>query len=284
METYVQKLHKGIEILKKAGVPEPELDAWYLFSECFQITRAEYFLKQTEKIEETDVQKKTWEQYLKRRSEREPLQYILGTQEFMGFSFLVNPSVLIPRQDTEILVEKALSVLNPGDHVLDMCTGSGCILLSLAKMKKLGRAVGVDISSEAIQTAGKNAEYLQADAEFILSDLFDQMDRRDRFQVIVSNPPYITAEERKELMPEVAEHEPGLALFGGEDGLYFYRRMIREAGNFLTEGGSLLVEIGCRQAEAVQKMFQENGYEKIEVIQDLAGLDRVVAGTYFSGR
>jgi release factor glutamine methyltransferase len=187
--------------------------------------------------------------------------------------------VLIPRQDTEILVEKALSFLQDGDALLDMCTGSGCILLSLAKMRKLKRAVGADISVPALEIAKKNADVLKVNAEFYQSDLFENLNKTEKYNVIVSNPPYVTGQEMKELPPEIAEHEPQNALFGGEDGLEFYRRITKLAGQFLEPGGKLIFEIGCRQAGNVEKLMQENGYEEIEIIQDFAGLDRVVAGT-----
>lgn len=279
METYFQLLQNGIKRLRQAGVPEPELDAWYLFSECFQITKMDYLWKQMEEVPENVADAKgQWEQFLLRRSEREPLQYILGTQEFMGFSFFVSPAVLIPRQDTEILVEKALSVLKMGDSLLDMCTGSGCILLSLAKMKKLRKSIGADISEEALSIAEKNAKVLGVNASFYQSDLFENIGKGEKFQVITSNPPYITSREMTELMPEVVGYEPHLALFGGEDGLGFYRRITKDAKEFLEYGGSLIFEIGCHQAEDVSWILRENGYEKIEIIQDLAGLDRVVTG------
>lgn len=277
---YMQIWKEGTAVLKAAGVPEAELDAWYLFSECFGMSRMDYLMRQQEEADVPETVWQKWEIFLRRRAEREPLQYILGTQEFMGFSFLVSPAVLIPRQDTEILVEKALSVLMPGDDVLDMCTGSGCILLSLAKRKALGECVGVDISGEALLIARKNAERLGVNAEFCQSDLFKNIEKGKKFRVITSNPPYITGQEMKELMPEVAEHEPHLALFGGEDGLDFYRNITGQAAEFLEPGGSLMFEIGCHQAEDVERILRESGYEKVEIIQDLAGLDRVVAGIW----
>lgn len=280
MASYVQLLQKGIERLQQANVPEPELDAWYLFSECFHITRAEYLLKQKEDSKEDLQTINQWELFLDRREKREPLQYILGMQEFMGFSFFVSPDVLIPRQDTEILVEKVLSILKPNDTILDMCTGSGCILLSLMKIAKLQKGIGVDISEEALSIAEKNAKTLKVPALFYKSDLFHALDKKELFEVIVSNPPYITEEEMLELMPEVGRYEPPLALFGGQDGLDFYRKIVVAAKDFLKPGGSLIMEIGCNQAMAICEILQENGYEAIEVIQDFAGLDRVVAGIW----
>lgn len=280
MITYFELLQMGVETLQKANVPEPDLDAWYLFSECFHITRTEYFLRQKEIIEETEEMlenRKVLQEFLLRRSKREPLQYILGTQEFMGYSFFVTPSVLIPRQDTEVLVEKALSILKKGDRILDMCTGSGCILLSLVKRKELQHSIGVDISKEALFIAKKNADALNLNVSFYQSDLFKEIDKKEKFQMIVSNPPYITELEMAQLMPEVAEYEPRIALFGGRDGLDFYRKIAEKAGDYLEDKGYLILEIGCRQAIAVKEILQENGYEEIQVIQDLAGLDRIVA-------
>ena len=283
MAAYFELLQKGIERLLQAGIQEAKLDAWYLFSECFHITRVEYFLKQKERLTEKEKEaERQWEEFLCRREKREPLQYILGVQEFMGLPFFVSPDVLIPRQDTEILVEKALSILKQEDHILDMCTGSGCILLSLMKLGKLSYGVGVDISKEALSIARKNADALGLDAFFYQSDLFHAIDKEEKFDIIVSNPPYITEKEMKELMPEVAEYEPKLALFGGRDGLDFYYKIAKLAKDFLTYHGSLMMEIGCGQALAVKKILQENGYEEIEIIQDLAGLDRIVTGKYLS--
>lgn len=280
MKKYMQIWKEGAAALQAAGVPEAELDAWYLFSECFGMSRMDYLMRQQEEADVPEPVRQKWEIFLRRRAEREPLQYILGTQEFMGFSFLVSPAVLIPRQDTEILVEKALSVLRTGDNVLDMCTGSGCILLSLAKRKVLGECMGVDISGEALLIARKNAGRLGVKAEFCQSDLFENIEKGKKFRIITSNPPYITGQEMKELMPEVAEHEPHLALFGGEDGLDFYRKITGQAAEFLEPGGSLMFEIGCHQAEDVERILREHGYENVEIIQDLAGLDRVVAGIW----
>ena len=279
MAAYFELLQNGIERLEKAKIKEAKLDAWYLFSECFQITRADYFLRQKEELmEKDDKAKKRWENCLVKKKKREPLQYILGVQEFMGISFFVSPAVLIPRQDTEILVEKALSILKQKDYILDMCTGSGCILLSLMKLGKLFNGVGVDISEEALFIARKNADVLGLKPSFYQSNLFDKIKKGELFDMIISNPPYITEKEMGQLMPEVVEYEPKLALFGGKDGLDFYYKIAKTAKNFLTTKGSLLMEIGCGQAKAVSKILQENGYEEIEVIQDLARLDRVIVG------
>jgi len=284
LSTYRQLLKEGEKKLAQAGVPESALDAWYLFSECFQMNRAQFFLKAEEECVHGNCQRHFF-QWIERRAVREPLQYILGTQEFMGIRFEVSPSVLIPRQDTEILAEQALLRLKGGERILDMCTGSGCILLSLAKRKKLSGGIGIDISPEALDIAERNRiRVLTGGSQtevnqicFLHSDLFSGLDKKSNFDMIVSNPPYITKQEMEGLMPEVADYEPHMALFGGEDGLCFYRRIAKEAWKYLCPGGWILLEIGCAQAYAVKVLLQENGYEELEIIQDLAGLDRVVA-------
>lgn len=242
-----------------------------------------------------------------RRAERVPLQHITGTQEFMGLVFEVNEHVLIPRQDTEILVEQALAFIGSGKvpaaensrtRILDMCTGSGCILLSVMhwaesyRQKALRRAgdtdrggekqdiiiegTGADISPKALAVAEKNARRLGISAGFVESDLFGAV--RGKYGMILSNPPYIRSDEIKDLQEEVRLHDPVIALDGREDGLYYYRRIVRESRSYLEEGGVLLFEIGCDQAEAVSGLMSGAGFSEITVKKDLAGLDRVVSG------
>ena len=203
----------------------------------------------------------------------------------MGFSFRVNPHVLIPRQDTEILVETALEKAENHMRILDLCTGSGCIIISLSKMILEGRepaweieCEGSDISPEALKTAKGNADRLGARVHFIQSDLFENI--RGAYDMIVSNPPYIQTSEIEELQDEVRLYDPRIALDGKEDGLYFYRRIIEEAREHLSEKGWLLFEIGWDQKEAVSNLMEEAGYTPVTVKKDLAGLDRVVMGRY----
>ena len=184
----IQELYKeGIFRLKQARIAEAELDAWYLLEYVTGISRTMYYLKQAEPAEEQAAER--YFDCISRRAQRIPLQHITGEQEFMGLPFIVNEHVLIPRQDTEILVEEALSHLSGNEQVLDMCTGSGCILISLEHYRKGIRAVGADISDEALQVAKRNAESLNADVTFLKSDLFEQV--AERYDLIVSNPPYI---------------------------------------------------------------------------------------------
>ena len=200
-------------------------------------------------------------------------------------TFTVNKNVLIPRQDTEVLVEEVMRHLHDGMRILDMCTGSGCILTSLLRYSNDCTGVGADISEEALRVARDNAEALlegngreRPKASFVRSDLFDGLDADDRFDVIVSNPPYIKTGDMDTLMPEVREHEPALALDGKEDGLFFYRRIIDGAKRFLSGGGMLFFEIGFDQGEDVRELMRQAGYTDIEIVKDFAGLDRVVFG------
>lgn len=275
MMTFKVALHQAEEALLRAGVPDAKVDAWYLFEHITGMNRASYFLHTEDEMPAFAAEQLAGA--IKLRCDRIPLQYITGSQEFMGYSFLVSPATLIPRQDTEVLVEE-VSKTAQGKSVLDLCTGTGCILLSLAKMCQLSRAVGTDISPEAIQTAIRNAERLSAEAEFYCGDLFGAVPE-ERFDIIVSNPPYIPSEEINELMPEVKDHEPLTALDGDTDGLKFYREIIKNADRYLKQQGKLFFEIGCEQGTAVSALLSEAGYQDIRVIKDLAGLDRVVCAT-----
>ena len=203
------------------------------------------------------------------------MQYLTGSTEFMGLPFFVNESVLIPRQDTEVLVETALAMMKPECRLLDMCTGSGCILLSLAKLGTVAEGVGVDISEGALKVAERNRENLGLpQVRLVHSNLFESVE--GVFDMIVSNPPYIPTEDIEDLMREVRDHEPHLALDGSKDGLLFYRKLAEESGRYLVPGGSLLFEIGYDQGEAVSQLLDQAGFKDIHVKKDLAGLDRVV--------
>ncbi|NBK92810.1 peptide chain release factor N(5)-glutamine methyltransferase [bacterium 1XD21-13] len=266
----------GEDLLESAGVPEAGLNAWLLLEYVSGCIRSHYLA-----YPEEELPKEAEEHYLevlKRRSERVPLQYITGVQEFMGHRFLVNEQVLIPRQDTEILVEEVLKYLKPGMHFLDLCTGSGCILLSLLLGCPGAVGMGTDLSPGALETAKRNQELLEQEALLQESDLFDQIE--GVFDVIVSNPPYIKSGDIPELMEEVRMFEPLSALDGHEDGLYFYRRIVKESPAYLKAGGGLYLEIGYDQGDSVSELLRDRGFCRIEVIKDLAGLDRVVKGIY----
>lgn len=271
-----EALKKATELLESAGVPDADVDAWYLYEHVTGMNRATYFLHREEELAKDKEEE--FAKLVNLRAQRIPLQYITGSQEFMGYSFLVSPATLIPRQDTEVLVEE-VSKCAEGKKVLDLCTGTGCILLSLAKMCHLTGAVGTDISEEAVETAKQNAMRLGVRAQFFSGDLFAAVPENTRFDIIVSNPPYIPSAVIDTLMPEVKEHEPMSALDGDEDGLTFYKRIIKDASEFLTENGRLFFEIGCEQGADVSALLKEAGFENIRVIKDLAGLDRVVSAT-----
>lgn len=268
----------GQEKLQKAEIDDAVLDAWYLLEHVTGTSRAMYFLDMNKPL--SSEQEKQYCEYVATRARHIPLQHITGVQEFMGLEFCVNEHVLVPRQDTEVLVESVLDVLQSGMEVLDMCTGSGCILISLLKLCGFVdvSGVGTDISEEALKVAIRNAEKLGVDAQFLHSDLFEKVD--GMYDVIVSNPPYIRTAVIEELKEEVKFHDPFLALDGKEDGLYFYRRIVEESPKYLKKGGKLYFEIGHDQGEEVSKLMRDAGFTDVAVKKDLAGLDRVVFGVY----
>ena len=229
---YREALAEGTAALEKAGIETARLDAWYLLEHVCHITRQYFYLNDTDELKEEEQQE--YELAIGKRAERVPLQYIIGEQEFMGLTFKVNPSVLIPRQDTEILVEEILKICKP------------------------------------------DAKLNQTAVIFERSNLYEAFS--GKFDVIVSNPPYIPSAEIPNLMPEVRDFEPHQALDGLEDGLYFYRKIIAGSVEYLNEDGILCLEIGCEQASAVTEMMKHFGFKDITVVQDLAGLDRVVRG------
>ncbi len=272
--TYREAIILGEEKLKEAGIEEAKSDAWLLLTAACKIDHTFYYMHMDEEL--LQEQAEAFEALVRKRAERIPLQYITGEQEFMGMTFRVNPHVLIPRQDTETLVEEALKRVKPGMKIMDMCTGSGCVLISILKNAHGTAGVGYDISKQALITAKENARINHVVADFEKSDLFEEVS--GTYDMIVSNPPYIRSEEILTLMPEVAQYEPHLALDGKEDGLHFYRKIIAESKDYLNPDGMILFEIGHDQGRAVSKMLQYAGYRDIQVIQDLAHHDRVVYG------
>lgn len=277
----------GVEELRQAQVAEAELDARLLL-EYVCGTDRNTLLAHGER-EVTETENASYVNLISERKKRIPLQHLTGVQEFMGLEFYVNRNVLIPRQDTEILVEEVMRHLHDGMRILDMCTGSGCILLSLLYYSNDCTGLGVDISPEALETAVQNAKKLNAGkaaegkrelhVDFMQSNLFGDL-KPEVYDFIVSNPPYIKSGVIDTLMPEVKDHEPHLALDGREDGLYFYREILEQAGNYLTRGGMLFFEIGHDQGQAVKELMKAAGYAEVEVMQDFAGLDRVVCGIW----
>ena len=279
--TYRECYEQGCRTLQAAGIEEAALDARLLLEAVCGTDRNDLLVHGEQPVSPEAEEK--YLNWIRQRAEHIPLQQLTGEQDFMGLTFSVNEHVLIPRQDTEILVEEVLKELHDGMRVLDMCTGSGCILLSLLHYSNDCEGLGVDLSAEALEVAGRNvlkvltpekAEH----AHFLQSDLFEKVE--GKFEIIVSNPPYIASAEVEKLMPEVRDHEPRMALDGTEDGLYFYRRIIEEAGKYLVSSGMLFFEIGYDQGQAVSELMRTEGYCDVQVVQDYAGLDRVVFGTY----
>ncbi len=277
---YAKLYQIGKEQLQKAGITDAELDARLLLEFICHTDRNALYAHGDQEIEDEKMQ--DFLQLIEKRAVHIPLQHLTGEQNFMGLDFLVNEHVLMPRQDTEILVEEIMRDLHDGIRILDMCTGSGCILLSLLHYSNDCSGVGVDVSEDALAVARQNADRLaEKQAVFIQSDLFEKVE--GSFDLIVSNPPYIRSQEIAGLMPEVREHEPHLALDGKDDGLHFYREIIKGAMPHLKRGGQLFFEIGYDQGEAVQALLAANGYTEIAVVKDYAGLDRVVYGTFLGG-
>ncbi len=273
--TYREAIVLGESILRKADIVDAKTDSWLLLAMACKIDHTYYYMHIDEEM--TEEQAREFEVLIKKRAERVPLQYITGEQEFMGLTFHVNSNVLIPRQDTETLVEEALKVVRPGMKIMDMCTGSGCVLISILKNAHDIEGIGYDISKQAINVAKENAKLNEVPAVFERSDLFEDVVEKD-FDVIVSNPPYIPTDVIATLMPEVAEFEPREALDGKGDGLYFYSKILEQCKNYMKPDGYVLLEIGCKQGDSVSTMMRLAGFSEVHVIKDLARNDRVVMG------
>ncbi len=274
--TYGEAYQMGYVQLENSEIKEAKLDARLLLEFICDTNRNDLLVHPEREI--TAEQEIKYFQCIERRATCEPLQYITGEQEFMGLTFLTDPSTLIPRQDTETLVEEVLLHLHDGMEILDVCTGSGCILLSLLKYSNDCIGVGCDLNPDAVLLAQKNAEMLGLDATFVQSDLFEHIE--GKYDMIVSNPPYVETAVIETLDMVVKGYEPHTALDGGADGLDFYRRLVTQAKPFLRKEGMLFFEIGYNQAESVSRLLAEAGYIEVSVKKDLAGLDRVVYATY----
>ncbi len=274
--TYREALNLGERILAERDIADAKTDAWLLLSAACRMERSFYYLHMEEEVPQDEFDE--YEIALKKRAEHVPLQYIVGETEFMGLKFKVNSSVLIPRQDTETLVEEALKVVQPGMKVLDLCTGSGCIIISILHSVPGVDGCATDISKQALNVARENAKLNDVQVMFEQSDLFDRV--AGVYDVIVSNPPYIASAEILKLMPEVQLFEPQEALDGKEDGLFFYREIASGAKDYLTSGGRLLLEIGYDQGAAVSSLLADAGFTEVRVIRDLARNDRVVSAVW----
>ncbi len=287
-ETLNGLLKNGQKILEQSGIREAGLDAWLLLEYITGKSRAYYFAHGDEGVTEETACR--YQELIRKRAEHIPLQHLTHQAFFMGYEFYVNEDVLVPRQDTETLMEAALELLkgNKAPRILDMCTGSGCIITSLMLEVPEASGTGVDLSEKALEVAIRNARELgTADrTKFVKSDLFsaeyfskkDNAEKVTGYDMLISNPPYIPSGEIEGLMEEVRLHDPRMALDGMEDGLYFYREITRQAMDHIRPGGWLLYEIGCEQGKDVKELLEKEGFIKTEIRQDLCGLDRVVLG------
>ena len=277
-KTIAEALREGKQRLQAAG--KDAFDAELLLEKAAGLNRTALFLRGEETLSAETAAR--YEGFLAERESGRPTQYILGTWEFMGLPFSVGEGVLIPRGDTEILVETILEKQESLRTILDIGTGSGCIPVSLSHYGKFDSVLAVDISPKALGYAMKNAAANHAEISFYESDLFSNVpvEWKGKLDAIVSNPPYIPKEDIAGLMTEVRDFEPRNALDGGADGLDFYRAIVAESRDWLKQGGWLFFEIGYDQGEALRSLLAEAGYAEIGIRQDLAGLDRVAFGKY----
>ncbi len=257
------------------GVENARLEAEWLLCEALSLDRVGLYLNFDKPLQDEELA--TFRSMVSRRARREPLQHILGSQEFMGLEYRTTAAALIPRHDTEVLVNEALKAAPDTGRVLDIGSGSGCVAISIAKNLPEATVISVDISREAIELADRNAALNSVSVEFRHGSLFDPV-KGERFNLIVSNPPYIPAADIKSLQPEVRDFEPRAALDGGIDGLDFYRLITPAAPDYLLPGGWLLLEVGAGQSAAVTEMFAVSGFSAIFSAKDHAGIERVVGG------
>lgn len=275
MPTVKEVLNDTKKRLKEQGIDTYSLDSSLLVSEVTGLTKIQLVTHDRDEVTKEQINR--LENLVKERLKNKPMQYILGHCEFMGLDFKVTENTLIPRGDTENIVEEVIATIENSGYntVLDMCTGTGAIAISVAHYTK-AKVTASDISSKALEVARENAKILNADVNFIESDLFENIN--ETFDVLVSNPPYIESEVIPTLMEQVKDYEPMLALDGGKDGLDFYRNIINQAKNYINQNGCIVFEIGYNQGGQVKSLLENAGFVNINVKQDLAGLDRLVIG------
>lgn len=276
MATIFELRKKSEQILLKAGIENARFEAEELIAFCMDTKRSRLFNINDVTVEEKVINRLDF--LLKQRTNRIPLQYIIGTAPFFGLELIVNSSVLIPRFETEILVEETLKVIKSGMKILDICTGSGCIPIALATSKTGSECIytACDISNSALEVAQLNAKKYNVNIQFIESDVTLSVTKDTKFDIITANPPYIKSSKIHMLSSEVKDHDPLLALDGGEDGLDVFRRLAKEIPCLLADEGSVFLEIGYDQGKSVPALFSEVGYRNIRVLKDYAGHDRVV--------
>lgn len=278
--TLKELINEGKQILCDAGIESCESDAKILAMDYFRLDYSGLFFEGGRNASDREICE--YRELIKKRATHFPCQYITGCQDFMGYTFSVRQEVLIPRPETELLVEAALEQMKGRTKVkaLDMCCGSGCIGLSFRKRREaaghLDEVFLSDVSFDAIALSGENSDRLGAGAVHIIqSDLFENISQGE-FDIIMSNPPYISTEDMDKIMVDVKEYEPRLALDGGEDGLFFYRKIVRELDSYLAKDGIVMFEIGYNQYKAVKAMLNNAGFLNVRLIKDYSGLDRVV--------
>lgn len=287
-------LRQGINTLQSNNVSDADFDAFALLEYVTGVSKSDFFFKKSDEISDSCYER--YIELIERRSKRVPLQHITNRQNFFGYDFYVDSNVLIPRQDTEVLIEKILEVIEANFNVeissdisiLDMCTGSGCIAITVYKeLIKRGfniDATAVDLSKDALAVTEKNVENLVGikalnnTFHIIESDMFSNINNNRSYDIIVSNPPYIPTRDIEKLEPEVRDYDPIMALDGDTDGLRFYRRIIEESSNYLNNNGFIAFEIGYNQGDDVKSLLEEKGYKDIHIYKDLGGLDRVIIG------
>jgi len=266
----------GKNFLREANIQDYSIDAEVLLMEALGFNRVQLFTNDNYLLSDYEV--KVYLDFLNKRKLFMPVQYITGKCEFMSLDFIVNTATLIPRGDTEILAESVISFINQNNFktVLDIGTGSGALAISIAHYCPNVRVIASDISEEALRVAEKNAEFNNVidRVDFIKSDIFENISAE--FDVIVSNPPYIKSEIINTLIPQVRDYEPVLALDGGMDGLFFYKKIISQCGEYINYNGMLFFEIGFDQSEEVSGLLYGSGFSCVEIKKDLSGLDRVV--------
>ncbi|EYF00913.1 peptide chain release factor N(5)-glutamine methyltransferase [Chondromyces apiculatus] len=266
--------------LKKRGSASPRLDAELLLGKVLGMSRVQMVIDPERPLQKSELS--TYKALHQRRRAGEPVAYLLGVREFYGRTYRVDHRVLVPRPDTEILVEVGLARTRDVSlcaRVLDLCTGSGCVAISLGKERPTTRVLGADLSGEALTVARENALRLGAvNVGFMRTDLFARVPRKVRFDLITANPPYISDEDMLGLPPDIREYEPRMALEGGPDGLDVARRIIAEAPRWLEVGGVLAMEVGAGQAPDTAALFERAGFGEIQRTRDLGGHERVVSG------
>ncbi|GMQ63924.1 peptide chain release factor N(5)-glutamine methyltransferase [Vallitalea maricola] len=281
-KTIRNALDDGIKTLSSNNITDARLDADLLLEHVLGVDKVYIIINGNELIAEEKYN--IYNNYIAQRAEGKPLQYIIGYQEFMGLTFKVNENVLIPRQDTEVLVLEAIKYIKENNitNILEIGTGTGCIPISICYNCNDVKATTVDISDEALKIAKENAiiNNVADRIQFVRSNLFEDIDENHDFQLFISNPPYIRSNDIGDLMIEVKEHEPIGALDGGEDGLYFYREISKEVKNRTKKRSYILYEVGYDQSDEVKKILNALGYTDIKIYKDLTGINRVVAGAY----